>query len=178
MAVAARLYARSLFEAAKEQNRLEEVLAELGDFVAALEAVPELRNLLTNPQLDPAERTAALDEILRGADELIRNFLRLLSEKGRTAQIDEIHRELEELVAAKQKRLNVELTTAYELSEDEAAAILNKIEQSSGRSVEATRKVDPALIGGIILQVGSHRLDASVRGRLERLRRSLAGASS
>ena len=177
MAVAARLYARSLFEAAKEQNRLEEVLAELGDFVAALEAVPELRNLLTNPQLDPAERTAALDEILAGADELIHNFLILLSAKGRTAQIDEIHRELEELVAAEQKRLNVELTTAYELSEDEAAAILKKIEQSSGRSVEATRKVDPALIGGIILQVGSHRLDASVRGRIARLRHELVTRS-
>ena len=88
---------------------------------------------------------------------MIRNFLRLLSEKGRTAQIDEIYREFEELVAAEQKRLTVELTTAYELSDDEAATIVKKIEKSSGRSVEATRKVDSALIGGIILQVGSHR---------------------
>ncbi len=94
-------------------------------------------------ELDPEERAAALDEILGGADELIRNFLRLLSEKGRTAQIDEIYREFEELVAAEQKRLTVELTTAYELSDDEAATILKKIEKSSGRSVEATRKVDP-----------------------------------
>ncbi len=177
MAVAARLYARSLFEAAKDQNRLEPVLAELGDFVAALEEVPELRNLLTNPQLDPAQRTAALDEIVGGADELIRNFLHLLSEKGRTAQIDEIYRELEELVAAEQKRLTVELTTAYELSEDEAAEITKRIEKSSGRSVDATRKVDPALIGGIILQVGSHRLDASVRGRITRLRHELVTRS-
>ena len=177
MAVAARLYARSLFEAAKEQDRLEPVLAELGDFVAALEEVPELRNLLTNPQLDPAQRTAALEEILGGADELIRNFLHLLSEKGRTAQIDEVYRELEELVAAEQKRLTVELTTAYELSEDEAAEITKRIEKSSGRSVDATRKVDPALIGGIILQVGSHRLDASVRGRITRLRHELVTRS-
>ena len=177
MAVAARLYARSLFEAAKGEGRLEPVLAELGDFVAALEDVPELRSLLTNPQLDREERTAALDEILGGADELIRNFLRLLSERGRTAQIDEIHRELEELVAADQQRLTVELTTAYELSEDEAAEITKRIEKSSGRSVEATRKVDPALIGGIILQVGSHRLDASVRGRIDRLRHELVTRS-
>jgi ATP synthase F1 delta subunit len=177
LAVAPRLYARSLFEAAREQNRLEAVLAELGDFVAALEQVPELRSLLTNPQLDSNERTAALDEILGGADELIRNFLRLLSAKGRTAQIDEIHRELEALVAAEQQRLTVELTTAYELSDDEAAAILKKIEKSSGRSVEATRKVDSALIGGIILQVGSHRLDASVRGRIARLRHELVTRS-
>ena len=177
MAVTARLYARSLFEAAKEEGRLEPVLDELGDFVAALEDVPELRSLLTNPQLDRDERTAALDEILGGADELLRNFLRLLSEKGRTAQIDEIHRELEELVAAEQKRLTVELTTAYELSEDEASAIVKKIEKSSGRTVEATRRVDSGLIGGIILQVGSHRLDASVRGRIDRLRQELVTRS-
>ena len=177
MAVAARLYARSLFEAAKEQKRLEPVLAELGDFVAALEEVPELRNLLTNPQLDPDERTAALDEILGGADELIRNFLHLLSEKGRTAQIDEIYRELEALVAAEQQRLTVELTTAYELSDDDAAAILKKIEKSSGRSVEATRKVDAALIGGIVLQAGSLRVDASIKGRLDRLRHELVTRS-
>jgi F-type H+-transporting ATPase subunit delta len=177
VAVAARLYARSLFEAAKEQNRLELVLEELGDFVAALEEVPELRGLLTNPELDSDERTAALDEILGGADELIRNFLHLLSEKGRTSQIDEIYREFEVLVAAEQQRLNVELTTAYELSDDEATKILKKIEQSSGRSVEATRKVDAALIGGIILQVGSYRLDASVRGRIDRLRHELVTRS-
>ena len=131
----------------------------------------------TNPELDPDERAAALDEILGGADELIRNFLRLLSEKGRTAQIDEIYREFEELVAADQKRLTVELTTAYELSDDEAATILKKIEKSSGRSVEATRKVDSALIGGIILQVGSRRLDASIRGRIDRLRHELVTRS-
>jgi F-type H+-transporting ATPase subunit delta len=177
VAVAARLYARSLFEAAKEEKRLEPVLAELGDFVAALAAVPELRSLLTNPELDPDERTAALDEILGGADELIRNFLRLLSEKGRTGQIDEIYREFEELVAAEQQRPTVELTTAYELSDDEATTILKKIEKSSGRTVEATRKVDSALIGGIILQVGSYRLDASVRGRIDRLRHELVTRS-
>jgi F-type H+-transporting ATPase subunit delta len=177
VAVAARLYARSLFEAAKEQNRLELVLEELGDFVAALEEVPELRGLLTNPELDSDERTAALDEILGGADELIRNFLHLLSEKGRTSQIDEIYREFEALVAAEQQRLTVELTTAYELSDDEATKILKKIEQSSGLSVEATRKVDAALIGGIILQVGSYRLDASVRGRIDRLRHELVTRS-
>ena len=177
MAVSHRMYARSLFEAAKEQNRLELVLEELGDFVAALEEVPELRGLLTNPELDSDERTAALDEILGGADELIRNFLRLLSEKGRTGQIDEIYREFEALVAAEQQRLTVELTTAYELSDDEATKILKKIEESSGRSVEATRKVDSALIGGIILQVGSYRLDASVRGRIDRLRHELVTRS-
>jgi ATP synthase F1 delta subunit len=177
MAVAPRLYARSLFEAAKEHGRIEVVHAELGDFVAALEEVPELRTLLTNPQLDPQERADALAEILGGADPFVRNFLLLLSEKGRTGQIDEIYRELDALVAAEQHRLTVELTTAYELSDAEAASIVEKIEKSSGQTVEATRSVDPKLIGGIVLQVGSHRLDGSVRGRLNRLRHELVTRS-
>ena len=177
MAVAPRLYARSLFQAAKETGRLDVVHAELGEFAAAVEQVPDLRALLSNPEIDRDERTAALREILADADELVRNFVLLLAEKGRTAQIAEVYRELDALVAAEAGRLNVELTTAYELSDDEASSIVGKIEQASGRTVEATRSVDPALIGGIVLQVGSHRLDASVRGRLNRLRHDLVTRS-
>ena len=81
--------------------------------------------------------------------------------------------EFERLVAARERRLTVELTTAYELADDEARAIVQQIEQASGRPVDATRSVDPALIGGIVLQAGTLRVDASVRGRLERLRREL-----
>jgi F-type H+-transporting ATPase subunit delta len=167
------MYARSLFAAAKEHDRLDAVLDELGEFVAAVEDVPGLRNLLTNPQIDSVERIAALREILDGADELVRNFLLLVTEKGRGGQIEEIHREFDALVAAEQKRLTVELTTAYELTDDEAAEILKRIERSSGRAVEATRKVDPALIGGIVLQAGSLRVDASVKGRIAGLRHEL-----
>jgi F-type H+-transporting ATPase subunit delta len=81
--------------------------------------------------------------------------------------------EFQALVDQAQGRLAVELTTAYELPAEEAAAIVQRIERGSGRTVEATRKVDPALIGGLILQAGSLRVDASVRGRLDRLRREL-----
>ncbi|TMK95752.1 MAG: ATP synthase F1 subunit delta, partial [Actinobacteria bacterium] len=123
---------------------------ELGDFVAAVEEVPELRELLRNPQVDPRARADALDDVLGGADELVRNFLRLLSAKGRTGQIEEIHRELERLAAADERRLEVELTTARELSGAEERRILKQIEQASGRKVEATRSVDPDLIGGVV----------------------------
>ena len=150
---------------------------ELGDFVAAVEEVPELRELLRNPQVDPRARAGALDDVLGDADELVRNFLRLLSAKGRTGQIEEIHRELERLAAADERRLEVELTTARELSGAEERRILKQIEQASGRKVEATRKVDPDLIGGVVLQAGSLRVDASVRGRLERLRHELVTRS-
>jgi len=177
VAVSHRMYARSLFQAAREAGRLDAVHQQLGDFAAAIGDVPELRRVLENPELDPAEKAGVLGEILGDADELIRNFVLLVAEKGRAGELEEIYRELEELVAAEQKRLTVELTTAYELSDEEAASILEKIEQSSGRSVEATRRVDPRLIGGIVLQVGSHRLDASIKGRLDRLRHELVTRS-
>ena len=170
------MYARALFEAAKGKGRLAEVREQLGDFVAALDDVPELDALLRNPQLDPRAKAQALEDVLGGADELVRNFLLLTVEKNRAGQLREIHREFERLMAAEERRLTVELTTAYELSDDEAQQIVGQIERASGRPVDATRSVDPNLIGGIILQAGSLRVDASVRSRLERLRRELTTA--
>ena len=176
MAVAHRMYARSLFQAAQEHDRLDVVHEQLGDFAAAIGAVPELRRVLENPELDPQEKADVLGDILGGADELVRNFVLLVAEKGRAGELEEIHRELDQLVAQARKRLTVELTTAFELSDDEAESILRKIEHASGRSVEAARRVDPTLIGGIVLQAGSLRVDASVRGRLERLRHELTAS--
>ena len=173
MAVAHRMYARSLFQAARDQGKLDVVNRELGEFAAAIADVPQLRNVLSNPELDAADKAAVLGEILGGADELTRNFVLLVTEKGRATELEEIYRELEALVAAEQRRLTVELTTAFELSDEEADAILKKIEAASGRDVEATRKVDPSLLGGIVLQAGSMRVDASVKGRLDRLRHEL-----
>jgi F-type H+-transporting ATPase subunit delta len=168
------MYARALFQAAREEGRLEQVAADLAELARALDEVPELRAVLRNPQIDPSEKAALLDQLTAGGDELLRNFVRLASEKGRAAELSEMSAELEALVAREQNRLAVELTTAYELSDDEARSIVDKIQQASGRSVDATRTVDPGLIGGIVLQVGSFRADGSVRGRLERLRRELA----
>jgi len=153
------------------------VREELGDFVAAIEEVPELRELLRNPQVDPRARAAALDDVLGDADELLRNFLRLLSAKGRSGQIEEIHEEFERLAAAEERRLEVELTTAHLLSDEDERHIVEQIERASGLKVEATRNVDPDLIGGVVLQAGSLRVDASVRGRLERLRHELVTRS-
>jgi F-type H+-transporting ATPase subunit delta len=170
------MYARALFQAAKQQGRLAQVREELGDFVAAIDQVPELDALLKNPQLDPRAKAQALEDVLGGADPLVRNFLLLTVEKNRGGQLREIHREFERLMAAEERRLTVELTTAYELSDNEARQIVSQIERASGRPVDATRSVDTDLIGGIILQAGSLRLDASVRSRLERLRRELITA--
>jgi F-type H+-transporting ATPase subunit delta len=176
MSVVDRVYANALFEAALEEGRLEPVRDQLAQVVAAEADVPELRELLRNPQLDPQARAAALEEVFAGSDELLRNFLLVLADKGRAGQLEEIGREFERLVAEHEGIVHAELTTAVELSDDEASKLLRRIEEASGRKVEASRTVNPDLIGGIVLQVGSHRLDASVRGRLERLRRELATA--
>jgi F-type H+-transporting ATPase subunit delta len=176
VSVVDRVYAQALFAAAEEKGRLEQVRDELAQVVAAEAEVPELRELLRNPQLDPRARAAALEDVLGGGEELLRNFLLVLVDKGRTAALEEIGREFERLVAEHEGLVHAELTTAVELSDEEAQRLLKQIEEASGRKVEASRSVDPDLIGGIVLQVGSYRLDASVRGRLERLRRELATA--
>ena len=146
---------------------------ELADFAAAVHDVPELRSALRNPQLEPRTKVAVLDELVGESDPLLRNFLRLVAEKGRIGSIEEIAREFDRLMAREERRLNVELTTARELSDDEARELLQQIEKTSGRKIEATRRVDPNLIGGFVLQAGSMRVDASVRGRLEGLRQEL-----
>ena len=168
-----RTYAQALFDAAKERGRLALVHEELADFARAVEEVPALRAVLRNPQIEPRTKASVLEELLGGADELVRNFLRLTAEKGRIAEVEEMAREFERLVAREERRLDVELTTAFELSDDEANEIVRQIEEASGRTVDATRTVDPSLIGGLVLQAGSMRVDASLRGRLERLRREL-----
>jgi F-type H+-transporting ATPase subunit delta len=162
-----------LLDAARDKGRIEQVREELEDFTETVREVPELGEVLRNPQLDPRAKASALSALTEGYDELVRNFLRLLAEKGRAGQLDEIQREFDRLVAREQGQLNVELTTAIELSDAEARAILDQIERATGRRIEAVRKVDASLIGGLILQAGSLRLDASVRGRLERLRQGL-----
>jgi len=149
-------------------QRLREAVAEVG----------ELRELLANPEVDSGVKGDVLADVAAGSDELVVNFVRLLAEKGRAGELGEVADELDALVAEAQGILDVELTTASELTDADFERIVGDIEKRSGRSVQATRSVDPGLIGGIVLQAGSMRLDASLRGRLERLRQELATTRS
>ena len=173
MAVAHRIYAEALFDAAKEGGRLAPVNEALTDFAAALKETPELRAVLRNPQLESTAKASILRDLAGDEEPLFSNFLQLVAEKGRAGELEDIAREFERLMAREERRLTVELTTARELSDEEAELIVRQIEQTAGRSVEATRKVDPSLVGGIVLQAGPLLADASVRGRLERLRQEL-----
>jgi F-type H+-transporting ATPase subunit delta len=135
--------------------------------------VPELKAVLSDPEIETEVKAEVLGQMLDGADDLVRNFTMLVVEKGRAAEIAEIAEEFEALVGVEAHVLDVELTTAAELSDADFERIVADIEKKSGRKVQATRSVDPGLIGGIVLQAGSMRLDASVRGRLDRLRQEL-----
>jgi F-type H+-transporting ATPase subunit delta len=144
----------------------------------AVNSHDELRALLQNPEIESDAKADLLARLAQGADQEVVNFLRLLAEKGRAGELAEIVDELDTLVAAEERILDVELTTATELSDADFDRILGSIEEASGRKVQATRKVDTDLIGGIVLQAGSMRLDASVRGRLDRLRQDFSQARS
>ena len=144
----------------------------------AVNSHAELRSLLQNPEIESDAKADLLARLAQGADKEVVNFLRLLAEKGRAGELAEIADELDTLVAAEERILDVELTTATELSDADFDRILGSIEEASGRKVQATRKVDTDLIGGIVLQAGSMRLDASVRGRLDRLRQDFSQARS
>ncbi len=162
-----------MFQAAKDGGKLPAVHEALSDFARAISETPQLRTVLRNPQLEPASKGRILADLAGDENELFRNFLQLVAEKGRAGEIEEIAAEFERLMAREERRLTVELVTARELTDAEAGEIIGQIEQAAGRKVEATRSVDPDLLGGFVLQAGSYRADASVRGRLERLRREL-----
>lgn len=176
MAVAHRIYAEALLQAAREKGTLDRVRDDFGALVTAVEESDELAEMLLNPKIDPGARRVALGAVLEGADPSFRSFVLLVAEKGRIGELRDIHAEWERLLAAEERVLAVELTTAVELSDDEAARIVRQIEEAAGRRVEATRTVDPDLIGGLVLQAGSMRVDGSVRGRLQSLRDELLAA--
>jgi F-type H+-transporting ATPase subunit delta len=178
MAAAHRRYAEALYQAASEREELDAVRGDLADVVASIHEVPELGAVLRNPQLDSRAKVEVVSDLTASANDLVRNTLLLLVEKGRIGEVEEVAREFEALVAKAERRLGLELTTAVELSDEEADRLVSSISGTLGRPIDAQRHVDPGLIGGVVLQVGSLRLDASVRGRLDKLRRELAGTRS
>jgi F-type H+-transporting ATPase subunit delta len=173
VAVAHRIYAEALLEAANESDELARVREEFDDLAAAVAESDDLRDFLRNPQIESETKRGVLESILEGASKHFLNFVRLLVEKDRIAELVDVHEEWERLLARAERILELELVTAVELSDEEAGEVVAQIEQASGRKVVARRRVDPDILGGIVVQAGSQRLDASVRGRLNALREEL-----
>jgi ATP synthase F1 delta subunit len=170
----ARVYARSLFEVAREQDKLDLLREQLGQLADALKDNRDLQLFFFSPYFSTKEKQAALDKVLDGADEQLLNFLKLLIENHRMPVIFRIRREYDRLWEQENRLLPVVLTSAVELDEQTIKSLSERIGERTGRTVTLTKRVDPDILGGIVVQVGNSILDASIRNRLEQLRTQVA----
>lgn len=167
-------YAEALFAAAEERNELEEVLEELQEFITLIRENEELKEFFYSPQINERERRQAIDALTEGLKTSTRNFLKVLSDNGRTESLEDIVRRYEELVEEHFKRVEVELTTAVELSDSLEGRIKERLGSIlEGREVILQTNVDPDLLGGAVFTFGGVMVDSSVRGRLESLRETM-----
>jgi F-type H+-transporting ATPase subunit delta len=172
----AEVYARALFEVAVEQNKLDEIHDQLGQFADAMDKNLDLRRFFFSPYFSTGEKKVALNEAVVGADEAFMNFLQALIERHRMPVIFRIRSRFDEMWREQHKLLPVQVTSAVKLDDSTVKEIGNTIGEQVGREVELSSNVDPEIIGGLVLRVGNFVLDASIRNRLEQLRKQVAQA--
>jgi F-type H+-transporting ATPase subunit delta len=172
----AQVYSRSLFEVAKEQDKLDAIRDQLGEFTDALNDNRDLQVFLFSPYFSTVEKKEGLHKVLDGADPAFQNFLDLLVEKHRMPTLFRIRRQFEERWQEENRLLPVQVTSAIELDDETVEQISSRIAEQTDRKIELTTDVDPEILGGIVLRVGNSILDASIRNRLEQVRRQLARA--
>jgi F-type H+-transporting ATPase subunit delta len=173
----ASVYARSLFEVAKEHDKLDKVRDELGEFADAVHESRELQVFLFSPYFSTKEKSEGLDKAISGADETTVNFLKLLIEKHRMPVVFRVRAELDQLWEDENKLLPVTVTSAVELPKATIKQIGDRIAEQTDRKVELDSVVDPDILGGIVVRVGNSVLDASIRNRLENFRKQVARAT-
>ena len=173
----AEVYARSLFEVAKENDVLDQIHDELGEFADVLSESRELQVFFFSPYFSSEEKKDGIRKVVKGADERFVRFLELLAERHRMPVLFRIRRAFEGLWAEENKLLPVTITSAIELDDKTVKQIGKRIEEQTGRRIEHTAVVDPDVIGGLAVQVGNVVMDGTVRGRLEKLRREVAAAA-
>jgi F-type H+-transporting ATPase subunit delta len=172
----AAVYARSLFEVAKERDKLDVVREQIGAFADALDDSRELQVFFFSPYFSTAEKTDGLDRAVTDGDEIVVNFLKLLIENHRTPVIFRVRREYDQLWRQENKLLPVTVTSAVELDAATVRQIGDRIADQTSRKIELSAVVDPEILGGIVVRVGNSILDASIRNRLEQLRKQVARA--
>ena len=172
----AAVYARSLFEVAKEQDKLDLVREQLGELADALDATRELQVFFFSPYFSTQEKQDGLDRAVSDADPVVINFLKLLIENHRMPVIFRVRRGYDKLWEEENRLLPVQVTSAVELDQGTVKQIGDRIAEQTGRKVDLSASVEPDLLGGIVVRVGNSVLDASVRNRLEQLRKQVARA--
>ena len=170
----AEVYARSLFEVAKEEDKLDAVRDQIGVIADAIAGDRDLQVFFFSPYFSSEEKVQGLDKAISGADETVMNFLGLLVEKHRMPALFRIRQQFDKLWQKENQILPVQVTSAIELDKDTVKNIGKQIGERTGRKVELSSAVDPDILGGIVLQVGNSVLDASIRNRLENLRKQVA----
>src|SRR5215204_5950507 len=173
----ARVYAEALFGAAKEKGSLDAIREQLAQFADALADNREMQLFFFSPYFSSAEKSDGLKKAIAGAEPELVNFLELLTEKHRMPVLFRIRRQFDALWDKENKRLGVTVTSAVELDPEVARKIGSEIEQQTGNTVELQRRVDPDILGGLVVQVGNMVMDTSIRNRLEKLRKSVAQAA-
>jgi ATP synthase F1 delta subunit len=172
----AQVYARSLFQVAKERDVLDEVHDQLTEFADALNSNRDLAVFFFSPYFSGQEKKEGLKRAVTGADPFLMNFLEALIERHRMPVIFRIRARFEELWDEERRLLPVEVTSSVELDKGTVDSIGERIGEQTGRTVELSSKVDPEILGGIVLRVGNFVLDASIRNRLNQLRKQVAQA--
>ena len=172
----ATVYARSLFEVAREKGNLDTVREQLGQMADAVSEDRSLSTFFFSPYFSTEEKKDGLHKAVTDGDPIVVNFLELLVEKHRMPELFRIRRAFEALWQEENKKLPVEITSAIELDKKVVDGIASKIADQTGRDVQLTTTVDPDVLGGLVVRVGNTVLDASVQRRLERLRKELARA--
>ncbi len=172
----AQVYARSLFEVAQEHDKLDDVREQIGQFADALGESRDLQTFFFSPYFSTEEKKTGLASALEGADPVVENFLALLIENHRMPVLFRVRREFDQMWREVNKLLPVQITSAVELDTAVTEQIGDEIGRQTGRTVELTSTVDPDVLGGLVVRVGNSILDASIRTRLERLRKQVARA--
>lgn len=172
----AEVYARALYEVACDQDKLDEIHDQLGQFTDALNESRDLAVFFFSPYFSSEEKKAALSRAVEGADPAFFNFLEALVERHRMPVIFRIRTRFHELWEDARKLLDVDVTSAVALDDAEVENIGQRIQQQTGRTIELSSHVDPEILGGLILRVGNFILDASIRNRLEQVRKQVAAA--
>jgi F-type H+-transporting ATPase subunit delta len=172
------VYARSLFDVACDHDSLDEVHEQLDEFADAVSENRDLQVFLFSPYFSAQEKRDSLGKLLEDANEHLFRFLEMLAERHRMPVIFRIRQAFDDLWAEERRRLEVEITSAVELDDDVVGRVRERIEEETGQEVELESRVDPDVLGGIVLRVGNMVLDASVRARLERLRRQVTRAAA
>jgi F-type H+-transporting ATPase subunit delta len=169
----AQVYARSLFEVAIEQDKLDVVREQLAEFTDALSESHELQMFFFSPYFSTDEKQDGLRRTVTDADESFLNFLLLLLENHRMPVIFRVRREYDRLWRETNQLLAVQITSAVELDPSVAERVGDEIGRQTGRTVELTSAVDPEILGGIVVRVGNSIIDASIRTRLDNLRKQV-----